>query len=391
MLADTPHAHILIVDDEALHLRALCDTLSEEGFETTCCSDAEEALCHLRERAHDILLCDLRMPGLDGIALIQQAVRIDPDVVPVVLTGQGSIPSAVQAMQQGAVDYVLKPLRLDEMRPVLMRALELRRLRGEKRKLEQSIEKRTIELESANRELEAFAARIAHDLREPVNIVRGFARLLEERHPPQPEQADYLRYIIQAADRADRLVRDLLAFARLGDSPLVRQSVDLNNSVQHAREIVELADPQRPVDWIVDPLPTVQGDESLLQQVFVNLLSNALKYSAQRERSRIAVTYQLDAEAGHVISVADNGVGFNPEQAARLFMPFQRLHRQDQFEGNGMGLANVKRIVERHGGCVHAEPLPGEGARFSITLPMLNEEAAHVQAGAVTGGEQSAG
>ncbi|MCK7494917.1 MAG: ATP-binding protein [Comamonadaceae bacterium] len=289
------------------------------------------------------------------------------------LTGYGTVPGAVESMQLGAVDYVQKPITLAALLPVLQRSLHLRAMAREKRALEARDRVRTAQLEAANRDLELFGARVAHDLREPLNIVRGFAALLSDRLPPDsPPQLTVfgVNHIIMAADRADRLVRDLLAFARLGDKPLVRTSVDLNAVVQRAREMVQLSHPARAAEWSVDPMPVVSCDASLLEQVFVNLFTNALKYSADREASRIQIGYWLEPGVGHVVSVRDNGVGFNPAQADRLFLPFQRLHSSKQFEGSGMGLANVRRIIERHGGSVRAESKAEGGAEFSVILPI---------------------
>jgi len=139
--------------------------------------------------------------------------------------------------------------------------------------------------------------------------------------------------------------------------------------VLSARRMLEPQSEGRAVEWTIAPLPTVNGDASLLEQVYVNLLSNALKYTRTRECARIEVGHRVEGKQ-HVLWVRDNGVGFDPEYANRLFSPFQRLHRPDQFEGNGIGLANVKRIVDRHGGSVSAQSRPGEGAAFSFTLPV---------------------
>lgn len=362
---------LLIVDDNGPELRALCETLEDKGYETTCCETAGEALRRLQEARFDVMLTDLRMPDIDGIELVRRALEIDPDLVPVVITGQASIPSAVQAMQVGALDYVLKPFRIGAILPVLNRAVQVRQLRVENRDLQARLARRNAELEAANRELDAFASRVAHDLREPVGLVRGFARMLYERGEDRlgVEGAEYLRHIIDSAEHADRLIRDLLTFARLGDEPVQRRSLDLDRLVQRVRTMVELGAPGRRIEWRIQALPEVRGDESLLQQVFFNLLSNAVKYTRTRELSRIGISYRLDPKLGHLISVRDNGVGFDRGQADRLFTPFQRLHRAEQFEGSGMGLANVRRIVERHGGTVRAESIPGEGAVFSFTIP----------------------
>jgi signal transduction histidine kinase len=364
-------ARLLVVDDEVPQLRALETVLKAEGHEVVACPAPAEALARLREQRFDLLLSDLNMPQMDGIELARQALQIDPDIVPVLMTGQGTISTAVEAMKVGALDYVLKPFKLAAIRPVLHRALEMRRLRLSNRQLVQDLEQRTHQLEAANHELDAFVARIAHDLRNPLVGILGLTRIVRRKSAERLDahNLDHLDSIITAAERADRMVSDLLAFARLGEAALQRAPVDLDALLKTARGMVEREAEGRRVEWRMGVLPTVPGDASLLQQVFVNLLSNALKYSRPRDPALIEVDSAPAASGGHVIRVRDNGVGFEPAQAARLFAPFQRLHRDDQFEGNGIGLANVKRIVERHGGSVSAESKPDAGALFSVTLP----------------------
>lgn len=366
----------LVVDDNAIQLKALCDSLEEEAYTVECCTDPDQALAHLRRGAVDILLTDLKMPQTSGIELIRAGLAHNPDLVSVIITGQGSIATAVEAMKVGAVDYVQKPFRLEQFMPVLARASELSRLRRENRLLQERVVRRTEELEEANRELQAFAGRVAHDLREPVNIMRSLTGLIEERHAQalQPEARTYLRYIAEAGARSDRLIRDLLDFARLGDTPLTLQPVDLGVVVERVRRAVDLgAGPA--VEWRIGPMCTVQADESLLHQVFANLLSNARKFSRDATPPRIEVHCEPH-DGGWRITVRDNGVGFNPEQAGRLFTPFQRLHRSEHFEGNGMGLANVKRIVDKHGGRVEAQSQPGQGSVFTVMLPAGAQDAA---------------
>ena len=364
-------ARLLVVDDEAPQLQALCDVLRQEGHDVVGCAAPSEALDAFPERRFDLLLSDLNMPQMDGITLTRQALAIDPDLVPVLMTGQGSIPTAVEAMKVGALDYVLKPFRIASIRPVLTRALEVRQLKVRNRQLQDDVARRNTQLVAANRELDAFAARIAHDLRGPVLGMLGFARVVHERSGERLEadSRGYLQRIIAAGERAERMIRDLLAFARLGECPLHREALNLDEVVRAARQLVEPEAVGRAVDWQIASLPTVRGDASLLENVFVNLLSNALKYTRPRERARIEIGSRPGADAGHAVWVRDNGVGFDPAYASRLFSPFERLHRAEQFEGSGIGLANVKRIVERHGGSVAAESQPDQGATFLITLP----------------------
>lgn len=371
-------ADLLVVDDDIVELRALCDSLREEGYAASCHDEPARALDVMGERSFDLLLTDLRMPGIDGLTMLRKARESDPDIGVIVMTGYGTVQSAVESLHLGAVDYVQKPITLAALLPVLRRSLHLRAMAREKRALEVRDREHTARLEAANRDLELFGARVAHDLREPVNVVRGFGRMLSDSLPPDspPDLTLFANHIIMAADRADRLVRDLFAFARLGDTPLVRKAVDLNAVLQRARDMVQLSHPARTAEWSIDPMPVVSGDASLLEQVFVNLFANAVKYSANRDVSRIQVGYRLETGVGHVVSVRDNGVGFNPAQADRLFFPFQRLHSSSQFEGSGMGLANVRHIVERHGGSVRGRSLAEGGAEFSVVLP-IDGDAAH--------------
>lgn len=364
-------ARLLVVDDEAPQLEALCAVLVEEGHAVVGCATPAQALEALGKQPFDIMLSDLNMPEMDGISLVKHALAIDRDLVPLLMTGQGSISSAVEAMKVGALDYVLKPFRMSAIRPVLARALEMHRLRTDNRALQEAVAHRSAQLEAANRELDAFAARIAHDLRGPLLGMLGFARVVVERDAErlEPASVGYLRRIVASGERADRMTRDLLAFARLGNSPVVKGSVDLGRLVGAAQQQVEPAAAGRSVAWDIGPLPTVRGDASLLEQVFVNLLSNALKYTGKREHARIEIGAHPAQEDGHMVWIRDNGVGFDMAYADRLFSPFQRLHHSEEFEGNGMGLANVRRIVERHGGTVSAQGAPGQGATFSVWLP----------------------
>lgn len=366
-----PPARLLVVDDEAPQLQALCEVLRLEGHDVTGCESPQEALGTMESQRFDVLLTDLNMPGVDGIELVRRALEIDADLVAVLMTGQGTIPTAVEAMRVGALDYVLKPFRIAAIRPVLVRAIDVHRLKVSNRRLQEAVTHRSAQLEAANRELDSFAARIAHDLRGPLLAMLGFSRVISEHGADRLDETNrgYLQRVIAAGERAERMVRDLLAFARSGELALRHMSVELDRVVAAARDAVTGEANDRPVEWHVQPLPRVWGDAALLELVFVNLLSNALKYTRTRKTARIEIGSVRQDDGRHAVWVSDNGVGFDPAYAERLFCPFQRLHPADQFEGNGMGLANVKRIVERHGGAVEADSRPNEGATFRIVLP----------------------
>jgi PAS domain S-box-containing protein len=237
-------------------------------------------------------------------------------------------------------------------------------------RLNRELAVRQSELQAANRELEAFSYSVSHDLRAPLRHIDGYARMLEEDAGDAlaPEPRRYLRTITDSARRMGALIDDLLAFSRLGRKPLARQRVDMAALIE--RVLAELPAAAREPGLVeVGELPPADGDPALLQQVWANLLSNALKYSAPRgagARIRIGGYYD-DADTRYW--VRDNGVGFDMRYADKLFGVFQRLHGPDEFEGTGVGLAIVQRIVARHGGAVAASSMPGDGACFEFRLP----------------------
>ncbi|MGE3570822.1 MAG: PAS domain S-box protein [Burkholderiales bacterium] len=237
------------------------------------------------------------------------------------------------------------------------------------RELEDRVRRRTAELEAANQELEAFSYSVSHDLRAPVRHVAGFVRLLEkELAQPGAKAKHYLGTIAEAAGRMDALIGDLLTLSRTGRQPLRLQRVELAPLV---RELIAQARPEaarRKVEWEIGELPAAMADPSLLRVVLQNLLANALKYTRPRRVARIAVEAR-PAEGGLIeVSVRDNGVGFDPRLADRLFSVFQRLHRDEEFEGTGIGLATARRIVHRHGQRIWGDGQPDAGAVFTFTM-----------------------
>jgi PAS domain S-box-containing protein len=235
--------------------------------------------------------------------------------------------------------------------------------------LEQRVAKRTAELEFANRELEAFSYSVSHDLRAPLRAVDGFSQAVEEDYGPQlPEEGRrYLRTIRNGAQRMGLLIDDLLAFSRLSRQPLSKQPVNTGELVRHILEELTPQQNGRPIEIRIGDLPACDGDAALLKQVWINLLSNALKYT--RKRDPAIVEIGCTREKGEdVYFVRDNGTGFDMQYAHKLFSVFQRLHRAEDYEGTGVGLAIVQRIVHRHGGRVWADAALDRGATFYFTL-----------------------
>jgi PAS domain S-box-containing protein len=240
--------------------------------------------------------------------------------------------------------------------------------------LERRVQERTAQLEAANKELEAFSYSVSHDLRAPLRAVNGFAGIvLEDYGSLLPVEGQrYLERIRNGGQQMGQLIDDLLMFSRLSRQPMSRQLVDHRKLVQdEINELKPYWGAERRIDIQLGNLPSDQGDSALLKQVWANLLSNAVKYS--RGRNPAIIEIGCNATDGRkVYFVRDNGTGFDMKYAEKLFGVFQRLHRPDEFEGTGVGLAIVQRIIVRHGGRIWADAKVGQGATFYFTLNETN-------------------
>jgi signal transduction histidine kinase len=365
-------ARLLIVDDEAALMTALCRTLELKGYATTGCCSGANALEALAEREFDILLTDLMMPDMDGIDLLRAAQQIDRHLVAVVMTGHGTIDTAVKALQAGALDYVGKPFRLDNLIPVLTRAMATRSLHSENIRLRERLEERSRELEAINADLESFSYSVSHDLRAPLRAIDGFCDILVTDYGaalPQEAQA-YLGKVSAGVARMQRLIDDLLHLARFSRVPLETHQVRMTELARRVIANVEGHWLQRRVRVDLPELPECCADGSLLEQVLYNLLSNAYKFTSTREEARVEIGAYREGEE-QVYFVRDNGVGFDMKHADKLFGVFQRMHSQAQFPGTGIGLSIVHRIIRRHGGRTWAESRPEEGTTVYFSLPIL--------------------
>jgi len=247
---------------------------------------------------------------------------------------------------------------------------EIERLRQD---LERRVLERTAELTAANAELEAFSYSVSHDLRAPLRQIAGFSKILAERCGAEqdPEIKRYAERVQEGAQHMGELVDDLLNLGRVGRQTLSRRLTPLNSIIDAALRELKHEWANRRIEWRIDPLWSAECDPRLVRQVFVNLLSNAVKFTRMRDTAVIHVG-EIPLDGERVVFVHDNGAGFEMEYAGKLFGVFQRLHKSREFEGTGVGLATVQRIIQKHGGRIWADAAPDKGATFFFTLPALS-------------------
>jgi len=242
---------------------------------------------------------------------------------------------------------------------------------GEIRKLNQKLANRAAELESSNKELESFAYSVSHDLRAPLRHVVGFSELLQKQAASllDDKSQRYIKTILDSAKKMGKLIDDLLSFSRIGRAETKKSLVNLEQLVKDVVSEIEPETRGREIAWKIDALPVCYGDRSMLMLVLVNLVSNAVKFTRMRTRAEIEIGCADGDNDDLEVFVRDNGAGFDMQYANKLFGVFQRLHRADEFEGTGIGLATVQRIIHRHGGKVRAEGAVDQGATFYFSLP----------------------
>jgi signal transduction histidine kinase len=493
---------LLVVDDEARQMEALCRTLTPEGYDVTGFSVPEEALAALREHSFDVLLTDLMMPGTDGLALLRAALDIDPDLVGIMMTGQGSVTSAVDAMKSGALDYILKPFNLSAIRPVLARAVDVRRLRLDNIRLREAVAlyevsnaiarslhsetvldrvadaaleqsrahdvavyvagaggvemrlaaerrsggaefpevlskvdaealpapaaaaapsvwqhpipmvvdgrvlgtiicrvntpQRTMSpgqikslsvlagtaataleasmllehLRRSNDDLRKFAWAASHDLQEPLRDVVLHTQLLARRGALDAESSALAHAAADGARRILLLVQELRAFVEAGQG-LPDGAVTADGNAALERALAELRGPIADTQAGIDrgSLPVVRMREA---EVLRRLLDNAIKFRRPGSAPRIEIGARRD-DGAWVLSVGDSGIGIDPNDHGQIFELFQRLNRREEYDGIGMGLPVCRRLVEAYGGRLWVESRAGEGARFFVSLPAVQQ------------------
>ena len=332
------------VDDPGSYARATLNILADFSEEKTRLADVQRAMLNILE---DSGAEKLRLEGAQKAALN-------------ILADFGDERAKLNDVQKAVLnileDFDAEKSKVEQINREMVREID------ERKQAEEA-------LEAANKELEAFSYSVSHDLRAPLRAIDGFSRILIEEHAQEQtsEAQEYLQLVRENTLKMGRLVDDLLAFSRLSRQPLKVQHVEPAILVRHVLDDLRNEQEVRRIEVSIGDLPSCQADPALLKQVWVNLLSNAIKYTRTREPARIEIGYQQTAEE-QIYFVRDNGVGFDMKYVNKLFGVFQRLHRAEEYEGTGVGLAIVQRIIQRHGGRVWVEAEVDKGAIFYFTI-----------------------
>src|SRR6266496_2476556 len=359
--------NILLVDDRPDVMLTLEVMLDHPEYNLVKARSGPEALrCLLREEEFAVIILDVRMAGMDGFetATLLRGRDKTRDTPIIFLTAyERDHDRVLQGYSLGAVDYLFKPAE-----PVILRAKVAAFV--ELFKKSRDLREQAAQLRVLTGELESFCHSVSHDLRAPLGHIRAFVRAFQQDCASTLDSTgrNYLIRISESAKKMGQLIDDLLLFSRMARAELGHDQVNMGELVEET--LVELARETqgRNIEWKIDSLPKLVGDRAMLKQLWVNLLSNAAKFTRRSDHAVVRVRCEKKRDAELQFSVSDNGVGFDMKQADKLFGVFQRLH-EDEFEGSGVGLASVRLIVHRHGGRTWADGKIGEGATFYFTLP----------------------
>ncbi|MBV8844982.1 MAG: response regulator [Bryobacterales bacterium] len=362
---------LVLVAEDNLEMNKFIQETLRPDFRISSAFNGQEAVAKAVDLKPDAIVCDIMMPELSGadfVRIIRQYRGFDNTPI-VMITAKADDDLRVELLRNGATDYLTKPFSVHELRARIGNLVKLKLAMDQEHNLRSELEQANLRLQAANRELEAFAYSVSHDLRAPLRSITGFGNILLRDHASRLDEqgVSYIQRMSRAADRMGQLIDDLLNLSRLTRAEVYLQPTDLSAIAHNAVQELEAGEPNRRVHVVIEPGLTAKADPRLMRIAFNNLFGNAWKFTGKTTEPLIRFSKQrMDGE--EVFSIADNGAGFDPEYSASLFAPFQRLHRVHEFPGTGVGLAIVQRIIHRHGGRIWATGKVGEGATFWFTL-----------------------
>ena len=397
MVDEKSQFKVLLVDDRDENLFALETILKDENYQLIKAHSGKEALAFLlKDLDFHLIIMDVLMPGMNGFETATLIYNRDKlKNIPIIfLTAMDIEGNIYKGYQAGAIDYISKPV-IPELLKVKVRAfVELseknrelvrqeKKLRAANRKLEWEIGERKLseaKVKALNddlakkleqlQSLDSFNYSISHDLMSPLNSITGLAGLLQTMYPEKfdKEVLEIVNHIMGSVDRMSKLIKDLLSFSRQANAEISKTQVSMRRMIDEVMEEISLTMPVSGAEIIIhENLPDAYCDVNMLKQVWTNLISNAIKYSQKKPEPKIEIGAVEDS-GELVYFVKDNGAGFNMAHYNKLFSIFQRLHSESEFNGTGIGLAVVKRIIERHDGKIWAESELGKGSDFYFTL-----------------------
>jgi len=376
-------ASILMVEDEAGTRATLCAILEDAGYKVTGLEKGTEALEMLKSHSFNVIITDIKLPDGGGLEILQLAKEINPDVAVIMMTGYASVETAVNAINEGAYAYFVKPVNVDELKTTIINALREQRLLLENKKLVEELQRSNKLLSGANEELwranqakSEFLAHMSHELRTPLNAIIGFSELLLDGIPGEinDEQRQCLNDILDSGQHLLNLINDVLDLAKVeaGKMELRLENLNLADVIDDVVETVKpmLDDNRHKLVVNVDEkMPRVRADKKRLRQIFLNLLSNAIKFTPADGKLSIEVKRNGN---WCQVSVVDSGIGIRKGDQEQIFEPFTQLDTlpQNTRQGTGLGLALTKQLVEMCGGKIWVESEWRKGSRFTFTLPL---------------------
>jgi len=391
---------ILLVEDnpgDAFFLQQLFKKYQISKFQVSHFDYLAKAISHLENATCDVILLDLLLPDSQGLETLLNIQKKAVNIPIVILTGMNDQKLAMEAVRKGAQDYLIKgevttELLTQSIRYAIERKIiqkELKKRTKELEKANQELKKRTEELEAVNQELKAFSYTVSYDLCNPLSNLKSILLIWQEKYKDKFDAQDEQCFDImnQSCNRMNQLLQDLMLLSHVEKQDACLIDVNLSVLANQIIQQLQMKYPNQKVEAIVESNIIAVADENLMYILLENLLNNAVKYSQKEEKIRIKVgnffksesqeleNYQVEetSQKQLVYFVADNGVGFDMKNADQLFLPFKRLHSKNEFEGTGIGLATVQRIIKRHGGKIWANSEVGQGSTFYFTIPNYSE------------------